>query len=191
MNSDEPTHWRQLFERGRPERPPGVGSAAPPPQPSPPKGVSPFGYDDGYSRACDADPARQPMSPQAITDEAAMALTLDTAEYRPWILQRGRGQPPLMLDLRRYDARSGQWLGWQVSYPHLAAVEYTGDKFLSLDFGARQFVIEGRGLLELPRFIQQGSVLALVEYSQARWPGHGDGPRISAIKRLGGEPNMI
>lgn len=165
MDHNDNSNWRSMFERGRPERPPYSGV--------PPANV----YDDGHAPSA-------PLSPEDMTDEAALALAHDAAEYRPWVLQRGRGQPPLMLDLRRYDARSGQWIGWQVSYPHLVAVEYTGDKMLSLDFGTRQFVIEGRGLLELPRLIQQGSVLALVEYSQARWPDYADGPRISAIKRI-------
>lgn len=60
-------------------------------------------------------------------------------------------------------------MGWQIAYPHLIAVEYVGDTVLSLDFGARQFVIEGTGLGELARHLQSGSVLMVQEYAERVW----------------------
>lgn len=46
-----------------------------------------------------------------------------------------------------------------MAYPHLIVVEYIGDKMLSLDFGIRQFMLEGRGLCELAERLQLGCVL--------------------------------
>lgn len=77
-----------------------------------------------------------------------------------------------------------------MSYPHLIAVEYIGDKMLSLDFGTRQFVIEGTGLQGLVRHLQQGSVLVAQEYSVAKWPDDREGPHLTAIKRVGDATNM-
>jgi hypothetical protein len=91
----------------------------------------------------------------------------------------------MMLHLRRYEPRSGLWTGWAMSYPTLAAVEYVGDSMLSLDFGCRQFVIQGNALDELVGFLQQGSVLSLYEHSDRIWPQRPDGPLISLIRRVG------
>ena len=141
-----------------------------------------FGYDDGYN------PVRQetpPMPPQQVTEEAALALADDIQEYRPWILQRGV-RPLMMLHLRRFDAQAGHWLGWQVSYPHLIAVEYVGDRLLSLDFGTRHFIVEGTGLGELACHLQMGTVQAVLEYASEIWRERSSGPvasRISAISR--------
>lgn len=146
----------------------------PPRQPSP---LPALGYDDGYN------PARQgaaPISSQQVADEAALALADDIQEYRPWILQRGT-RPLMMLHLRRFDAQAGHWLGWQVSYPHLIAVEYVGDRLLSLDFGTRHFIIEGIGLGELARHLQTASVQAVVEFSSETWPKQ---PNDGAIKTI-------
>lgn len=108
---------------------------------------------------------------------------LDLAEYRPWVLQRG-ARAALMLHLRRFDVRSGMWMAWQVSYPHLIAAEYIGDKMLSLDFGARQFVIEGAGLDKVGRHLQNAAVLSLSEYSDAIWKSRDPALHISGIKQL-------
>ena len=108
----------------------------------------------------------------------------DPSVYRPWTLQRGRSRPALMLELRRFEPRSGLWSGWQLSYPTLLAVEYTGDRLLSLDFGGRQFVIEGRGLDELARHLQQGGVLTVQEYAAAVWPGPLTGPAVTTIRKV-------
>ena len=124
--------------------------------------------------------------PQREPDEGELDVpSLDLTEYKPWVLQRGRGRPALMLDLRRFEEKSGLWVGWQVSYPNLIAVEYIGDKMLSLDFGLRQFMIEGQGLDELTRYLQQGSVLAIQEYAPKIWINSGDGPLVRSITKLG------
>ena len=41
---------------------------------------------------------------------------------------------------------------------------------VTLDFGLRQFVIEGVGLADLTRHLQQGTVLAIQEHSERIWP---------------------
>ena len=92
-----------------------------------------------------------------------------------------------MLHLRRYDPKSGMWIGWQVSYHNLIAVEYVGDRLLSLDFGMRQFVIEGSGLDELVRNLQQGIVLCLQEYSSQLVPQRPTGPIIIKISKITNE----
>lgn len=156
---DNGTHWRDMLnQQGRGGRQ--VGGEAPPPPPS-----------------------RPPVEP-----EREEPLELDMAEYRPWVLQRGRTRPAALLDLRWYDARASLWLGCAIAYPHLAAAEYIGDRMLSLDFGKRQFVIEGEGLNELVRRIQEGSVIAIQEYAAAVWPRRPEGPLVTAIRRLGGSP---
>lgn len=110
---------------------------------------------------------------------------LDLAEYKPWVLQRGRSRPAMMLHLRRFEPKSGLWMGWQLAYPHLIAAEYIGDRLLSLDFGSRQFIIEGTGLDELAHRLQDGTVLVVQEYDATVWPAH-QGPRISSIRRIEG-----
>lgn len=151
------THWRDMLnQQGRGARQ--VGGEPPTAQPAPP---------------------RPPAEP-----EREEPLELDMAEYRPWILQRGRSRPAALLDLRWYDARASLWLGCAIAYPQLAAVEYIGDRMVSLDFGKRQFVIEGEGLNELVRRIQEGSVIAIQEYSASVWPLRLEGPFVTAIKRM-------
>lgn len=110
---------------------------------------------------------------------------IDLAEYQPWVLQRGRGRPALMIDLRTFDAKSGLWIGWALAYPQLAAVEYVGERMLSLDFGPRKFVLEGDGLGELVKRLQQGGVLAIQEYTASVWQRRPVGPIVTAIRRAG------
>lgn len=111
-------------------------------------------------------------------------LAPDPAQYRPWIIQRGRTRPALLLNLRKFDPKSGLLIGWQASYPHLVAADYVGERMLSLDFGLRQFVIEGVGLGELVRHLQDGAVLAIQEYSAKIWPEHPTGPIVTAINKI-------
>jgi hypothetical protein len=111
-------------------------------------------------------------------------LALDLSVYRPWVLQRGRTRPPLMLDLRRYEPRSGLWTGWGMAYPSLVALEYTGDRLLSLDFGVRQFVIEGRGLDGLGRRLQEGSVISVQEYAAHLWPIQPKDVVVTSIRQI-------
>lgn len=177
MDGQSQTHWRKMFERGgnAPSVPPNMTRPA-----SSPLG----GYDDGYQQPHSLGGGPTPLSHADITEEAAMALALDTNDYKPWVLQRGRSRPPMMLHLRRFEPRSGKWMGWQVSYPHLIAVEYVGDTMLSLDFGTRHFVIEGVGLDEVARRLQDGSVLAIQEYAQSIWPSQGAGPVVVSVRRV-------
>lgn len=141
------------------------------------------------------EPARrngQPPGPPpaaGATDDAAEdgATAPDPREYHPWMLQRGRSRPAMMLELRRFERRSGLWQGWVLSYPSLQAVEYLGERMLSLDFGMRKFVLEGDGLSELTARLQQGIVLTVQEYSGDIWPERPTGPVITAIRRAGME----
>lgn len=182
MDQNHKNNWRAMFERDRQDRAPVSGampqaSNIPPHQPAP---LPAFGYDDGY------DPARQgaaPMSSQQVVDEAALALADDIQEYRPWILQRGT-RPLMMLHLRRFDAQAGHWLGWQMSYPSLLAVEYIGDRLLSLDFGNRHFAIEGTSLGELARHLQTGSVQTVVEYAQEIWARSSNESAVTKIRSV-------
>jgi len=114
---------------------------------------------------------------------------IDLSEYQPWVLQRGRSRPALMIDLRTFDAKSGFWIGWAVAYPQLAAVEYVGERMLSLDFGLRKFVLEGDGLGELTKRLQEGIVLAIQEYAPAVWAHRPAGAIVTAIRRAGQEPS--
>lgn len=196
METPHTTNWRSLFDKQRQVRPPGVASQRPAggfgqhsagPPVSPPHA----GYDDGY------DPTRQGMEtlpPQAISDHAAMALSGNShanapqeevsREYRPWILQRG-GRPVTSLHLRRFDPRAGRWQGWVMPYPFLAA-EYVGDGLLSLDFGTRQFMIEGRGLGDaIVAHLHDGTLVSVQEHTSAIWPDTPiGGSLISHIKLL-------
>lgn len=129
-------------------------------------------------------PGVPPVPAQTLSEDPE-GPELDPVTYRPWIVQRGRSRAALLLHLRRYEERSGLWSGWALSYPHLVAVEYTGDQMLSLDFGTRQFMIQGTGLDELVRHLQAGSVLAIQEYSAKAWPTR-DGPGlVRSIVRVG------
>lgn len=123
------------------------------------------------------------VSPDEVENELTPAP--DPATYQPWILQRGRGRPAMFIDLRRFEPKTGTMSGSQISYPHLVAVEYTGDTMVSLDFGTRHFVIRGEGLYELVQRLQMGSVLALQEYSARVWPTKPAGPIITAIEKIG------
>ena len=126
--------------------------------------------------------AAAPSSPTPVEEEESIAP--DLALYRPWIIQRGRSRPALLLNLRKFDPRSGLLIGWQASYPYLVAADYVGERMLSLDFGSRQFVIEGSDLTELVRHLQQGTVLAIQEYSAQVWPQAPDGPIVTRISKV-------
>jgi hypothetical protein len=91
---------------------------------------------------------RRPESPAAITpqgiaddpiDEAAPAP--DPRNYQPWIIQRGRWRPALLLDFRQFEPRGGMLTGCQMPYHHLAGIDDLGDGMVSLDYGVLQFVI--------------------------------------------------
>lgn len=172
---DNSNHWRQMFDRDQRGGAQRAADSRPAAQPSPP----PPSYDDGYDPAASSPPS---LPPEAITDEAAMALALDAPDYRPWILQRGRTRPSLMLHLRRFDTRSRQWTGWAVAYPHLAAVEYQGSRLIALDFGTRHFMLEGEGLGELVERLQMGQVICVQEYAPSIWATPPTGPHILAIR---------
>lgn len=124
-----------------------------------------------------------PTSPEAAFDDGELP-SLDLNEYKPWILQRGRGNPALMLAIRRYDHRAALWECCSTAYHALFSVDYLGDKVVGLDFGVRRFMLEGTGLDLLARYLQQGSVLKIVEYAPAIWPTRGEGPIITAIRRI-------
>lgn len=111
----------------------------------------------------------------------------DRQEYRPWIIQRGRSRPALLLNLRRYDPRSGLLIGWQASYPHLVAADYVGERMVMLGFGTRHFVIEGNELGKLIHHLQQGTVLAVQEYSATVWPNNPAGPVVTQIVKIEAE----
>jgi hypothetical protein len=112
-------------------------------------------------------------------------LSIDLSAYRPWVLQRVKSRPAMLLHLRRFEPRSGMWTGWALSYPSLIAVEYIGERMVSLDFGARQFMIEGEGLDQMIGALQEATVTALQEYNAAVWPAKSAGPLIASIRRLG------
>jgi len=184
---DESYRWRQMFER---ERPRASERADSPANQMEAAARLLAGLDDGFQPKVETPAAAPPdpapgaaMPPGDITDDAAMALAEDQSEYRPWVLQRGT-RPVMMLHLRRRDPKSCLWMGWEISYPHLIACEYTGDRLLSLDFGVRQFMLEGRGLDELARHLQTGSVLMVQEFAADVWSLPPDGPRITAIRKL-------
>ncbi len=112
------------------------------------------------------------------SDDAALIYT---AEYRPWTTQRVG--PTTMLHLRRFEAKAGLWTGWLLPYSGLYALSYVGNT-VSLDFGSRQFVVEGRGLEGLVHLVQQGSLQAVVEYCADAWPRPADGPVVTAIRPI-------
>ena len=141
-------------------------------------------WTDKFEPARGAGGAAGVPPPMAEDERDEDALALDLAEYKPWTVQRGRSRPAMMLELRRFDQRSGLWIGWQLSYPSLVAVEYVGDRLLTLDFGTRLFALEGQTLTELARHLQQGAVLAVQEYAASVWPARPAGPIISAIRNL-------
>ncbi|MGC5254615.1 hypothetical protein, partial [Escherichia coli] len=71
---------------------------------------------------------------------------IDPAKYQPWILQRGRSHAAMMLALNWFDAKAGLWHCSAIAYPSLYAIDSIGERMVSLDFGARQYMIEGYGL---------------------------------------------
>jgi hypothetical protein len=167
MTLDNGTHWRDMLnQQGRGARQMGGESS---PSALPPS----------------------PLTPTQGEREVDDDLMLDMAEYRPWVLQRGRSRPAALLDLRWYDTRAGLWLGCAMAYPQLAAAEYIGDRMVSLDFGKRQFILEGEGLAELVRRIQDGSVIRIQEYAAAVWPHRPVGAVIKSIKRVGKDTDTI
>ena len=178
-----------MFEAKRRERPPGNDPMSGEAQGA--RGGAAHGaYDDGFDamRAqANGTMPQPPLTPEDIIDEATMALGRDMVEYTPWVLQRGGSRPAMMLHLRRFEPKSGFWCGWEIAYPHLIAVEYTGDKMLSLDFGTRQFMLQGLGLDELVARLQQNSVLMIQEYCDKVWPQRPAGGFIISIAKLGNE----
>lgn len=128
-----------------------------------------------------------PFPPSAMpeTDDDDLAEVPDPSSYRPWIVQRGRGRPAMFLDLRKFDPRTGDIIGSQVSYPSLIAIDYLGDHLVSLDFGHRHYVIEGTGLGELARRLQQGAVLAIQEFSGRIWQQPASSPIVTKIEKVG------
>lgn len=162
------SNWREMFEQGRSGNGRGVERGV--------SGVVPPVQQGGFA------PTHAP-TPQWDERDDDGAPALDLGTYRPWTLQRGHSRPPMLLDLRRYEPKSGLWCGWQIAYPHLIATEYTGGNLLSLDFGTRQFMIEGRGLDELARHLQQGSVVSVVEFNERVWRQHPAESQI--VKKIG------
>lgn len=126
-----------------------------------------------------------PPPPVVDLPDDDMAPAPDPAAYQPWLLQRGRGRPTMFLDLRRVEGRTGEVTGSLVSYPSLLAVDYIGEHLISLDFGHRHYVIEGSGLGELARRLQQGSVVAIQEFSGRVWSQPGSGPIVTKIEKVG------
>ncbi|MDR0779733.1 MAG: hypothetical protein LBF16_03435 [Pseudomonadales bacterium] len=141
---------------------------------------------NGEARAAAEPPPKESAAHDGAADESP-----DAATYRPWLAQRGRARPVLMLGLRRFEARSGMWQGWAMPYAGLYAVEYLGGGTVSLDFGARQFVIEGSGLDELALRIQQGEVTCVQEYAAAVWPTLPAGAVVRRIRRVVPEGAMM
>lgn len=123
-----------------------------------------------------------PAARDELPDEDGGAL--DLTEYKPWIIHRVRSRPALMLELRRYEPRSGLWSGWAMPYHSLHAIEYVGDRLLSLDWNARRFIIEGRGLDALARQIQQGIVETVLEYTPQVWAAQPVTPLVTTIREV-------
>ena len=124
----------------------------------------------------------EPAATEAFDDVEFPSI--DPAEYKPWLLQRGRSRGLMMLALRWFDAKAGLWHGSALAYPSLYAVDSIGSRLVSLDFGLRQFVIEGSGLDELTRQLQQGNVVKIVEFASAIWPAQAEGAIVTGIRRV-------
>lgn len=107
-------------------------------------------------------PPEQPTVTAAAMSDDVDVPRIDPCEYRPWILLRGQLRSTMMLGLRWFDAKAGLWHGTAIPYFSLNAIDTIGERMVSLDFGARQFVIEGSGLDELARRLQQGDVAKIV-----------------------------
>lgn len=132
-----------------------------------------------------AEPDNSPMpADPSEPQEHELAPAPDPQAYRPWLLQRSRSRPVMFLDLRRVEPRTGGLIGCQMGYPYLTAIDYLGDRMVSLDFGVRQFVIEGTGLDALASWLQQGMVLAIQEYSPRIWPQTPSGPIVRVINQI-------
>jgi hypothetical protein len=194
MGDPHLSNWRSLFEPSRTAAR-GAGRDANGAQQatqSPPHPKRFGGYDDGYDPAQpqahgETPPPHSPADQASGAYDDANLASLNGAEYKPWVLQRGHGRPVMMLHLRRYEPKSGLWCGWQIAYPHLIVAEYTGDKMLSLDFGTRQFMLQGHGLEELSRHLQNGTVLMVQEYCDRIWTNQPAGGVITSIVKLGNE----
>jgi hypothetical protein len=141
---------------------------------------------DKFEQGRNGGPVPPPAPP---VEEEETSIAPDLVVYRPWIIQRGRSRPALLLNLRKFDPRSGLLVGWQASYPYLISADYVGEKMLSLDFGRRQFVIQGTDLSELVRHLQQGTVLAIQEYSTQVWPQLPPGPVVTVIDKVERQPS--
>ena len=143
-------------------------------------------FEDGRTRKPESSPSPAPVTAEPEKDEDVIdeLRDLEKADYKPWVLQRGPSRPAMLLHLRRFEPKSGFWLSWQISYPHLIAAEFVGDRMLSLDFGTRQFVIQGEGLSQMSRHLQAGAVLLLQEYSTDIWKSRPPGAMIGAIQKL-------
>jgi len=131
-----------------------------------------------------AGPTIPSTNADSQSDEPELASPPNPQDYRPWLLQRSRGRPVMFLDLRRFEPRTGGLIGCQMSYPYLSTIDYLDDRMVSLDFGVRQFVIEGSGLNVLALWLQQGQVLAIQEYSPRIWPALPSGPIVRVINQI-------
>lgn len=138
---------------------------------------------ESQARQTASRPAQPGPAPAEAFDDTDIADDA-TPEYRPWILQRGQSRSAMMLALRWFDAKAGMWHGSAVAYPSLYAIDTIGERMMSLDFGARQFVVEGSGLDELGRYLLQGTVLKIIEYAAPVWPTRAAGPVVTAIRRV-------
>jgi len=132
-------------------------------------------------------PPPTPSAPAAEVFDDADGPAIDASEYKPWYLQRGGGRGVMMLALRWFDVKAGLWHGAAMAYPYLYAVDMIGDRMVSLDFGTRQFVLEGHGLDVLAGYLLQGSVLKIIEYAAPVWPTRASGPIVTAIRRPNAE----
>lgn len=128
-----------------------------------------------------SDPPSHSQDEPSAPEDDAFAPPPDAANYRPFLLQRGRTHAPLFLDLRVFDQRSGTLKGTMLSYPQLASVDYFDDHTIELNFGFRRFRIEGEGLSELVRRLQAGTVLAIQQYSERIWKARPSGALVRAI----------
>jgi len=133
--------------------------------------------------AMGAPPSPPHRSPDGEFEDDGVGV--DPSAYQPWTLQRGRSRPSMMIDFRRYEPRSGLWSGWAFAYPHLVGIQYTGSRLLSLDFGSAHVVVEGDGLDQLARYIQQGTVLSVQEFAPMIWPTRPQSGLVSIIRQVG------
>lgn len=129
--------------------------------------------------------SQPPPSPSpAVAYDDAEVSPIDQRDYKPWTLQRGPSRGSMMLGLRWHDPKSGLWHGSALAYPSLFAIDTIGDRMVSLDFGTRQFVLEGRGLDQLTEHLERGVVSSIVEFSSAIWQALPTGPMVRSIKPI-------